>query len=183
MSKDQQRNPNEAREVSILMRNLRLLKRIVLGKQKPPMFLKILCFFFIGWDLLMTIFFAFIPLVGSMFGDDFKGTDLSSQDFYVYVLLHLISLVGVILMYRRYLTGFYTFAAANLAMGIWFFVNGDAMNGKDASAISWWTVFAFSLVSILLFLLNWNKFRANIKKKEQKAAEKRSAGANIQSEQ
>ncbi|CAG5083612.1 hypothetical protein [Parvicella tangerina] len=169
MSTEQKTNPNEAREVSILKRNLRLLKRIVLGKQKPPMFLKILCFFFIGWDLLMTIFFAFIPIVGSMFGDIFEGTSLSSQDFYVYVLLHLISLVGVILMYRRFLVGFYMFSASNLAMAIWFFINGDAMNGEDPSSISWWTILAFALISILLFLLNWNKFRANIRKKEKKA--------------
>ncbi len=167
---DQNRNPNEAREVSILKRNLRLLRRIVLGKEKPPFFLRILSLLFIGWDLVMTIVFAFIPLVGTLFVDIFEGSELTAKDFYVYVVLHIISLVGVILMYRRRLFGFYLFAGSNIGMAIWFFINGDAMDGTDSGSISWWWVLTFSLVSILLFMLNWNKFKANIKKKEKMAA-------------
>lgn len=171
---NQQQDPNEAREVSILKRNLRLLKRVLLGKQKPPMLLRVLSWIFLFWDLLMIIVFVFIALTGSIAGlfegDTGLGTDLTPKDFYVYALLHGISLVGVILLYRRKLTGFYIFAVANIGMAVWFFVNGDATSGSNDAAISWWWVLTFSLVSILLFAMNWNKFTANIRKKEKQAA-------------
>lgn len=165
-SEVQQRDPNEAREVSILKRNLRLLKRMVLGKQKPPVFLRILSWSFLAWDLLMIIVFAFIGL-GVMLGDDKILQDaLTTKDLFIYVILHGVSLLGVILLYRKKLTGFYIFSVANISMAVWFFILGDAMNSTSDSAISWWWVLTFSLVSILLFALNWNKFTANIKKKE-----------------
>lgn len=170
-----QHNPNEAREVSILKRNLKLLKRIVLGKQAPPFFLKILSWGFMGWSLLMIIGFVFIGVTGSI-ADLFDsnatvGNKLTAKDFYTYALLHAISLLGVILMYRRKLAGFYIFAVANMGMVFWFFINGDTSNSGASGSISWWWVLVFALVSILLFFLNWNKFTANIKKKEKLKAE------------
>lgn len=176
-SETPQRDPNEAREVSILKRNLRLLKRMVLGKQKPPMLLRVFSWSFLAWDLLMIIGFVFIALTGSIAGlfDGNKGLGaLSPKDFYVYALLHAISLLGVILMYRRKVFGFYIFSVANIGMAFWFFSNGSATTTNGDAAISWWWVLTFSLVAILLFALNWNKFTANIKKKEQKKALKAS---------
>lgn len=156
-------DPNEAREVSILKRNLKLLKRVVLGKQAPPMFLKILCWTFIGWSLLMILGFVFIALSSSML-DAFEGTSIQADIFttkylFTYAILHGVSLLGVILMYRRRLTGWYIFTVANLLMPFWTYL----INRK---LIFDWTVFIFSLIAIALFALNWNQFLANIRKKE-----------------
>ena len=49
--------------ISILSRNLRLLKRIILGKNKPSMFLRILCWFYLGWSLLMTLYYGAVGLL------------------------------------------------------------------------------------------------------------------------
>jgi hypothetical protein len=165
---EQKNNPNEAREVSILKRNLRLLKRVALGKQAPPMFLKVLCWIFLAWDLLMIIAYVFIGISGSILDvfDSSAGEvdELTPKYFFTYALLHAISLLGVILMYRRRLTGFYLFLAANLAMPFWVYI--ITRHWK----FELW-IFLFSVVSIALFAINWNKFKANIKKKEKKAAE------------
>lgn len=167
---DETTNPNEAKEVSILKRNFRLLKRVVLGKKKPPMILKISCFIFLGWDLLMIIAFLFIGFGGSVLDafDSSSGSieELTPRYFYTYSILHIISLVGVILMYRKRLTGFYLFAVANLVMPFW-----AAIITREWQFEAWMLI--FSLVAIALFALNWNKFIANIKKKEKKLAEKR----------
>lgn len=166
-----QENPNEAREVSVLKRNLRLLKRMVLGKQKPPKLLLVFCLFFLGWDLLMIIAFAFIGLGGSIM-DVFDGSagakdDLTPRYFYTYAFLHIVSLVGGILMYRRRLTGFYIFAGVNLIMPFWASIITRTWNFEI-----WWLV--YSVIAIALFALNWNKFIANIKKKEKLANEMKS---------
>ena len=162
------RNPNEAREVSILKRNLRLLKRLTLGKKKPPVLLLYRCLGFLFWDLLMIIGFLFIGFGGSVM-DAFDSSsnsmdELTPRYFYTYAVLHIVSLIGVILMYRRRLVGFYLFAGANILMPFWVYV--ITQNWKFEP----W-VLIFSVISIALFGLNWNKFIANIKKKEKRAAE------------
>lgn len=161
-----QDNPNESREVSILKRNLRLAKRIVLGKQQPPKLLMILCLLFMGWDLLMILGFGFIGLGGSIMDvfDSSAGAknDLTPRYFYTYAFLHLISLVGGVLMYRRRLTGFYIFAGVNIVMPFW-----AAIITKKWEFEIWWMI--FSLLAIALFAINWNKFIANVRKKEKLA--------------
>lgn len=161
----QQRDPNEAREVSILKRNLRLLKRIALGKKTPPMFLKVLSWIFLGWDLLIAVVFVFIGLSDSLLDVfDSSSTDvgeLTPKYFYTYAILHMVSLLGVIFMYRRRLTGLYIFAVVNLIMPFWVFIVTRHWEFEPWSLL-------FSIVSIALFAINWNKFKANIKKKEKK---------------
>lgn len=164
MNDTQHIDPNEAKEVSILKRNLRLLKRLVLGKKEPPMFLKILSWGFLGWSLLMIIGFLFIGLSGSLL-NAFDGTrnevcELTPKYFFTYALVHAVSILGVVLMYRRRLTGLYVFAIANLVMPFWSFIITRCFDKFE-----WW-ILIFSLASIGLFALNWNQFLANIRRRE-----------------
>lgn len=111
----------------------------------------------------MIIGFLFIGVGGSIFdvfNNDIKDSaELTPKYFYTYAVLHMVSLLGVILMYRKKLTGFYIFGVSNLLMPFW------AMIITKYMTINWYVVL-FSVVSIGLFAINWSKFQANVKKKE-----------------
>jgi len=159
------KDPNEIREVSMLKRNLRLLKRILLGKKQPSMFLKILCFIFLAWDFLMVIGFIFIGFANKL-GDYMGGggqkisPELLIKYFFTYSILHFVSFFAVLGMWRKNVIGFYMFVIVNLLMPFWYFF----ITGIWEFQI--W-VLGFSLVSIALFAVNWKAF--NLKKKEKLA--------------
>lgn len=160
-----QKDPNEIRQVSMIKRNLKLLKRILLGKKQPSLYLKILCFIFLAWDFLMMFGFVFIGFANKL--GDFMGgggqkisPDLLIKYFFTYSLLHVVSFFGVLGMWRKNAIGFYMFLIVNLLMPFWYFF----ITGIWEFQI--W-VLGFSLVSSILFALNWKAF--NHKKREKLA--------------
>jgi uncharacterized membrane protein len=152
---------NIPKEISLLKQNALYIGKLILGKQQPSFLLKWTCYFFLAWDTLMIIFYLFIGIGKSLMKMSDKYQDM--QNFgYVYSLLHVISLIGVILLWRKKLTGFYIFTVANLGMLAFIFVF------KRTVLISSWEIIAiiFTFCAIGIFALNWNIFDYNIRKKE-----------------
>ncbi len=172
-SNKEQDNYAETREISILKRNLRLAKRLILGTKKPPFFLNIVSWVFIGWSLLMVIFNLFVSLtykIGNTFSsDEYIGNELWPKYFMTYSGLHLVALIGAILMYRKKLTGFYIFTVVTLLMPFWEYLIFQEKFKFE------FTVLLFSVVAIVLFAVNWRVFDANVKKREKKKQLKREA--------
>lgn len=149
----------ETKEISIIMRNLRLIKRIILGKKNPSLFLRIVCFASFFWSLIIIL-----ALVGLLFLiyvtpeapvlDDLNG--LSNRFYISYIGLHGLAILGTILMWRKKIVGFYLFSMVSLLMPFWmsFFLPVFSFN-------FYWLI--PSLVFIALFGLNWLAF----KKKEE----------------
>lgn len=172
-SNKEEDNYAETREISILKRNLRLAKRLILGTKKPPFFLKIVSWVFLGWSLLMVIFNLFVSLTykigNTVSSEDYISHDLTPKYYMTYSLLHLVALIGVILMYRKKLTGFYIFTIATILMPFWEYLI------KQEKFKFEFTVFLFSIIAITLFAVNWRVFDANVKKREKKKQLKREA--------
>ncbi len=170
---NQEDNYAETREVSILKRNLRLAKRLILGKNKPPFFLRIVSWAFIIWSLLMTIYFLFNSLFHK-FGVTQENADdnideNTSKFFITYAFLHFIAMIGSILLYRKKLTGFYIFSITTILMPFWeYIILGEF-------SVFFLSTLIFSLASIILFAVNWRVFDANVKKREKKKQLKREA--------
>ncbi len=168
-SPNQIKDPNEAKEVSILKRNLRLLKRIVLGKTPPPMYLKVLCWIFMAWSLIMVIAFMFMSLtfkIGNSFTDAQSNLDaLTPKYFFTYALVHSAALLGVILMYRKKITGFYIFGVATILMPFWEFAIKRTF---DFDLL----IFSFSVISVGLFAIHFYVLAPKQKLKEIEKATK-----------
>jgi hypothetical protein len=174
------KDPNEIREVSILKRNLKLLKRLALGKKTPPLFLKIVCYIFLAWDILMILFFSlsgiFKSVLGLMQSETASGPEITSKYLFTYALLHGVSLLGVLFAWRKKITGFYIFAIANILMPFWyFFITKDFQFETKA--------FIFSLISIGLFAANWRVYTVNVNKRAAAKAIKAVAQENAGSEE
>jgi len=156
------KDPNEIQTVSLLKKNLRLFKRLALGKKTPPFLLKWTCLIFLSWDLLMIIFLLLLSLFTSLAGifyEESAGDVLTLSYVFSYMILHVVSLVGVLLAWRKKLTGFYIYAIANGLMPFWRFI----MDGK----MDWdLTVFVFTAVAIGMFAINWRTYTVNVKKRE-----------------
>ncbi len=150
----------EPREISLIKRNLRLVKRVFLGKKNPPLFLKIIAIAATVWSLLNILVIAgllFLLLVSPQVAvlEELNEID---QKFYVsYIGLHLIAIFGVMLMWRRNLMGFYIFTFVNLLMPFWlsFFLPVFTFN-------IYWMIPTSSF--IILFGVNWMVFKKEIKK-------------------
>ncbi len=163
-------NPNESKEVSILKRNLRLLKRIVLGKTKPAFYLRVISWIFLFWSLLMALgnFFIFVMnlVTGQTSSIESAGSngfstlgELPNQYFVSYSLIHLIAALGVILMYRKKMLGFYIFAVATILMPFWGFFYTKIFEFNLF-------IILFSVISIGLFALHFYVFAPKQKLKE-----------------
>jgi uncharacterized membrane protein len=153
-------NENVAKEVSLLKQNAAYIGKLILGKEQPPLLLKWTCYFFLAWDALMIVFYLFIGIGKSLMKMSAKYQDM--QNFgYMYALLHVVSLIGVVLLWRKKLTGFYIFTVANLGMLALIFVF------KRSVLITSWEIIAilFTIFAIGLFALNWNIFDYNVRKK------------------
>lgn len=144
----------ETKEISLLIRNLRLLKRLILGRKNPSLFLRVLSLFAIAWSLV--VIFAFLGVLVLLYISPEVGVldDLNalSDRFYIsYIGLHFIAILGVILMWRAKLMGFYLFTAVNLLLPFWmsFFLPVFSFN-------FYWLIPSFTF--ILLFGLNWRTF-------------------------
>jgi hypothetical protein len=152
-------NENEAKEVSLLKQNLKYLLNLLLGKSTPPFLIKWLCYFFLAWDTLLIIFWIIIA-VGKSIMNLGAGYVKFVNFGYTFAFLHFISIIGVLLLWRKKLTGFYIFTASNTTMIIVTFFVSNSVSSLEIIAVF------FTFISIGLFALNWNKFDYVIRKKE-----------------
>jgi hypothetical protein len=163
------KDPNESKEVSILKRNLRLVKRIVLGKNRPSIYLRVLCWIFLTWSLIMALGNLFIFTMNMVTGQTSSIESASSngystmgelptQYFISYSFVHLVAIIGVVLMYRKKVFGFYIFALATLLMPFWSFFYTKVFEFNLYITL-------FSIISVVLFALHFYVF-APKKKKE-----------------
>ena len=141
--------------ISIARRNLRLLKRIALGKNKPPFFLRTLCWIGMTWEILMILYWLFVGIAFYLptFGLRSTGviTGLGAKYFFTYAVLHAIALFGILLMWRVKKTGFYIYAVVT---GIMPFLQMIMARQIRIDL----TILLFSGVAIGLFALNWKLF-------------------------
>ena len=163
----------KAEPINIVVRNLRLLKRIILGKKKPTMFLRILCWFYLGWSLLMIIYYGAVTLLIITSAINDKWFDaIGSKYFIVYSCLHITAFAGTILIWRMKKLGFYLFSIPTLIMPFLYLL----MTWDWRESISEKTnkiefvIFLFSIISIGLFAVNWKSLNL-IKQKEDEYGE------------
>ncbi len=144
----------ETKEISILKRNLRLVKRIIFGKINPPLFLRIIAIASILWSLLVILVLLGLLFLITFTPDVAVLEDLGMLDhrFYIsYIGLHFVSILGVILMWRRKSIGFYLYTVAGFLIPFWnsFFLPTFELN---------YALLSISAVFILLFAINWRVF-------------------------
>ena len=148
--------------ISIAARCLRLLKRIVLGKKKPPMFLRVLCFINFGWGALMITGFGISTLLlGLAILEESTLYPMDTKYCAVYTCLHIVSFIGTIFMWRMKKLGFYLFSAATIIMPFLLFIMKQEWD-RDFKII-----LPFSLLSIGLFAFNWKSLNLLKKKDEE----------------
>ncbi len=151
-------NENEAKEVSLLKQNLKYLGGLLLGKSQPPFLLKWLCYYFLVWDILLMVFYMLVGIGKTLF--NIGNSDPNFQNYgYAFSLFHLISFIGVLLLWRKKLIGFYIFSIINLGMILLTFIISPIMTSLSITAIF------YTVISIGLFALNWNKFDYVVRKK------------------
>lgn len=122
MNEKKEEHVEVPKEISILKRNLRLIKRIIFGKKKPPLFLRIVSILAIGWSLLTIVALLSILALLLFSSDVAVVADLQAIDlkFYIsYAGLHLVTILAVILMWRQKIFGYYLFILTNLLMPFW----------------------------------------------------------------
>ncbi len=145
---------DEPKEISMLIRNLRLIKHIFLGKKNPPLFLKVISIVAAVWSFLNIIVISglLFLLMVSPNVDVLNDLNAIDQKFYIsYVGLHFIAIVGIMLIWRRNLMGFYIFTFVNLLMPFWlsFFLPVFTFN-------VYWLIPTVGF--IILFGVNWSVF-------------------------
>lgn len=155
---------NQSKEVTLLKRNLRLLKRLILGKKKPPFFLRMMCVINFVWSSLMVLYYSIVAFVISFEGNVLNGgyfddlKSMGSKVFMVLVVLHLFALLGAVLMYRQKRVGFYIYSFAEILMPLYMLVN--------VSYSEILIMFASSAIMIGLFALNYKTLGLNFKSSE-----------------
>ena len=157
-----------AEPISIVSRNLRLLKRIILGKNTPPLFLRILGWFYLGWSLLMIIYYGVVGLlINTSALHDTALESIGGKYFFVYACLHALAFVGVVFMWRLKKIGFYIFTIPTFIMPFlhvlmtWSWAETLSEKSDKIERI----IFLFSIISIGLFAINWKSLNL-INKKE-----------------
>ena len=131
-----------------------LIKRIVLGKNKPSAFLRFLCWFTFIWDILLILYMlataAIILIRGSKFSEDSVLNDFTTQFCFVYAALHGISLLAAILLYRQKKFGFWLYLLSNVALVVSTFLFLETLKAD-------YIQITFTLVMIGLFATQWKR--------------------------
>jgi len=158
---------DEPKEISMLKRNLRLIKHIFLGKKNPPLFLKIVSIVSAVWSFLNIIVISGLLFLLMVSPDVAVLEDLNAidQKFYIsYIGLHFIAVFGIMLMWRRNLMGYYIFSFVNLLMPFWlsFFLPVFTFN-------IYWLIPTIGF--IVLFGVNWTVFTKKEEKEEKEVEE------------
>ena len=158
----------KAEPISIAANNLKLLKRLILGKNKPPMFLRILCWFYLVWSLMMIIYYGSVGLLISTSAiHDAVFETIGGKYFFFYAGLHALAFIGAVFMWRLKKIGFYIFSIPTFVMPFlyllmtWNWREGLSEKSNKIELV----IFLFSMISIGLFAVNWKSLNL-IKKKE-----------------
>lgn len=149
---------NETKEISIIKRNLRLIKRIILGKKNPSIFFMIIS--------IMSMLFSLVTILiilGVLFliyispeVEVLKDLSLLDHRFYVsFIVLNIISIFGVVLMWRKNIIGMYVYILIGVLISFWnvFFM--------PISEISYYLLGVY-VVFIVLFLLGFRFSKNNV---------------------
>lgn len=133
---------------------LRLAKRIILGKEQPPVVLKYLSWFTIVWSFLIAIFMVLAGFYAYLENDSISAidglSDFTPKFCFSYATLHGLSLFSAILTYRKKKLGLYLYIITNTLMIILLFV---LLNTEQFEIIP----VIFTLVMIGLFLTQAKK--------------------------
>ena len=103
-----------------------IAKNIILGKHKPAPILRLLCWFTIIWDTVISVWMLGSGLLFIVKNEGFTNNDLLkdfNQEFcFTYAFIHGVSLLSAILMYRMKRIGFFIYTASNIAMLVTLFI-------------------------------------------------------------
>ncbi len=132
----------------------RLLKRIILGKTPPPKFIKSLTIFTIIWSSILGLLFGLLGIYAWIDKEYLQETiqfnDFTPKFCFSYALLHALSIIGAVLIYRLKRNGFYLYTIANICMVILpFFM----LNNYEITLIH----AGFTVIMILLYLTQLKK--------------------------
>jgi len=133
---------------------LSLAKRIILGKNKPSAFLRFLCWFSIIWDVLLALYMLATAVVilirGAQFRENSMLQDFTTKFCFTYAILHGVSLLAAILLYRQKKFGFWLYLISNVGLVVSTFIFLDTLKAD-------YVQITFTLVMIGLFGSQWRK--------------------------
>ena len=131
-----------------------LIKRIVLGKNKPSSFLRFLCWFTLIWDSLLILYMLATGIIilirGSQFSEDSVLQDFTTQFCFTYAALHGFSLLAAILLYRQRKFGFWLYLVSNVVLVVSTFLFLETLKAD-------YIQITFTLVMIGLFGTQWKR--------------------------
>lgn len=134
----------------------RLAKRIILGKEKPPVILRVLSWFTIIWGVLVAIFMVGAGIYAYIESDFLSHTnglaDFTPKFCFSYATLHGLSIFSGILTYRKKLSGFYLYIISNVLMVVLPFV---LLNNAQFELIP----VAFTLIMVGLYSTQYKKMK------------------------
>ena len=131
-----------------------LIKRIVLGKNKPSPFLRFICCFSMIWDVLLALYMLATAVIILIRGPQFPANSIL-QDFtakfcFSYAILHGVSLLAAILLYRQKKIGFWLYLLSNVALVVSTFIFLKTLKAD-------YIQITFTLFMIGLFGTQWKK--------------------------
>jgi len=98
----------------------KIAKSVILGKNKPTLILRFLCWFTIIWDGVLMLYFMGSGLVFWISKVSFEDHPLlhgfTKEYCFTLAIIHFISLFAAILMYRLKKNGFYIYIVANISL-------------------------------------------------------------------
>ena len=131
-----------------------IVKKIILGENKPTPILRFLCWFTIVWDTIILLYMVVSGLIFMIKIGDFSNNELLkdfNQEFcFTYAFVHGISLLSAILMYRMKRIGFFIYTATNIAMLVVLFIYIDGFRSD-------YLIVTFTLFMIGLFATRLKK--------------------------
>ena len=101
---------------------VRLVKRVILGKNKPPVIIRALAWFTMVWSFILAILSALLAVYALIHEDrmnKIEGINGLGFNFFIsYAILHLLAIFSGVLLYRMKKFGFYLFAACSVLISI-----------------------------------------------------------------
>lgn len=136
--------------------DLQFVKNIILGKNKPKPLLRFLCWATLIWDVFMAGYMLATAVVilirGSEFTEKTVLQDFTAKFCFTYAILHILSLISAILLYRQKKIGFWLYSISNIGLVISTFVYLQELKAD-------YIQIGATAIMIGLFATQWNKLR------------------------
>ena len=104
----------------------KVAKRVVLGKNKPTLILRFLCWFTMIWSTIIGLYMLvnglLISINGNSFSEESMLSDFTKEFCFTYAILHGFSVLSAILMYRLKRNGFILYSIANIGVVVSTFI-------------------------------------------------------------